>query len=631
MASLAVAGSNSQKPDTYAYLCHLQEMKQWMETVMKTSLPSVEELEERLRNGVMLVHLGKIFLPSDPLWSKAYDLDESRYKSRGLDFRHTDNVLTWIKSLNKLGLPPVFYPDVTDIYEQKNIPKLVYCIHALSHYLKKEGKTDLAVSDLYGNAEFSEKAVQKAQETLRGTSDIPSIDVVEDLVEEELQYQGMDVLKTEVKAIQKQLEEDSANPTTVGASEGESEEPPPPVPKKMSRAESRPVTDNLELIYDSADTAKAEISAQQVQTPKSPPVIYGEVNCSKDGVTAVLYSKVDKEAVKRKKEQLAKEGLTALEAAVRDINQSLDSNDPRKTMQALKNDAADLPHVFNEPEQYHNALLAERNLAMPENALVVYNGMTRGDTERLLSSMSAGAFLIRRSGSDGSHVFSFRNQTGIKHWKIDFRDGLYFLGDSTPYTCLSDLIDALLQNLRERTKLAVYPGVSAELRASSNLTVELSDMLKKLHQESGCNLSHEQIRQVVLDTNDKIKSQLKAIMSDDPEPVRTPTDSSKPPPPAGGFSRTRPSTKFLSWNKNLILSLNRMQAEAYLRDIGCPGSYLVRPSESQAGDYSISFRTSTETRHWKVQQNQGCFTIHPQPNQYDSLESVIKVGITLLG
>ena len=47
---------------------------------MKTSLPSVEELEEHLRNGVMLVQLGKVFLPSDPLWSKTYDLDESRYK-----------------------------------------------------------------------------------------------------------------------------------------------------------------------------------------------------------------------------------------------------------------------------------------------------------------------------------------------------------------------------------------------------------------------------------------------------------------------------------------------------------------------------------------------------------------------
>ena len=35
----------------------------------------------------------------------------------------------------------------------------------------------------------------------------------------------------------------------------------------------------------------------------------------------------------------------------------------------------------------------------------------------------------------------FRNQTGIKHWKIDFRDGLYFLGASIPYTCLSDLVE----------------------------------------------------------------------------------------------------------------------------------------------------------------------------------------------
>ena len=55
---------------------------------------------------------------------------------------------------------------------------------------------------------------------------------------------------------------------------------------------------------------------------------------------------------------------------MRDINQSLDSNDPAQTLQALKSDDADLPHVFNEPQQYHHALLADRNLAMPENALV---------------------------------------------------------------------------------------------------------------------------------------------------------------------------------------------------------------------------------------------------------------------
>ena len=60
------------------------------------------------------------------------------------------------------------------------------------------------------------------------------------------------------------------------------------------------------------DASQAATSTQQDQTSNSsPPMIYGEVKCSKDGVTALLYSKVDKEAVKRKKEQLAKEGLTA--------------------------------------------------------------------------------------------------------------------------------------------------------------------------------------------------------------------------------------------------------------------------------------------------------------------------------
>ena len=51
-----------------------------MESLLKRSLPPVEELEERLRNGVLLVELGKLFLPGDSLWSRAYDMNESRYR-----------------------------------------------------------------------------------------------------------------------------------------------------------------------------------------------------------------------------------------------------------------------------------------------------------------------------------------------------------------------------------------------------------------------------------------------------------------------------------------------------------------------------------------------------------------------
>ena len=59
------------------------------------------------------------------------------------------------------------------------------------------------------------------------------------------------MLRAEVETIQEQLGEHSATPTTVAATK---DEEPPPIPQKTLRAESRPETDNLELIYDSAGT-----------------------------------------------------------------------------------------------------------------------------------------------------------------------------------------------------------------------------------------------------------------------------------------------------------------------------------------------------------------------------------------
>lgn len=63
-----------------------------------------------------------------------YDVDEKVYKERGLVFRHTDNINQWIKAMDKKKMPNVFYPEVTDIYDKKNMPKAIYCIHALSRY-----------------------------------------------------------------------------------------------------------------------------------------------------------------------------------------------------------------------------------------------------------------------------------------------------------------------------------------------------------------------------------------------------------------------------------------------------------------------------------------------------------------
>ena len=53
----------------------------------------------------------------------------------------------------------IFYPDTSDVYDRKNMPKLIYCIHALSLFLHKLGKAPL-IQNLVGKAEFTGKQTQ---------------------------------------------------------------------------------------------------------------------------------------------------------------------------------------------------------------------------------------------------------------------------------------------------------------------------------------------------------------------------------------------------------------------------------------------------------------------------------------
>lgn len=48
----------------------------------------------------------------------------------------------------------IFYPDTSDVYDRKNMPKLIYCIHALSLFLHKLGKAPL-IQNLVGKAQFT--------------------------------------------------------------------------------------------------------------------------------------------------------------------------------------------------------------------------------------------------------------------------------------------------------------------------------------------------------------------------------------------------------------------------------------------------------------------------------------------
>ncbi|XDV39519.1 hypothetical protein PO909_008752 [Leuciscus waleckii] len=142
----------------YQYLCRLEEAKRWMEACLKELLPSPTELEEALRNGVYLAKLGHCFAPGVVPLKKIYDLDQERYKANGLQFRHTDNINHWRNAMMEVGLPTMFHPETTDVYDKKNMPRAVYCIHALSLFLFRLGLAP-QIHDLCGKVKFTEEEI----------------------------------------------------------------------------------------------------------------------------------------------------------------------------------------------------------------------------------------------------------------------------------------------------------------------------------------------------------------------------------------------------------------------------------------------------------------------------------------
>ncbi|NXS80760.1 IQGA2 protein, partial [Erpornis zantholeuca] len=149
----------------YEYLCHLEEAKRWMEVCLDEELPPTTELEEGLRNGVYLAKLAKFFAPNVVSDKKIYDVEQSRYKRSGLHFRHTDNTVQWLRAMESIGLPKIFYPETTDVYDRKNIPRMIYCIHALSLYLFKLGLAP-QIQDLLGKVDFTEEEISNMRKEL---------------------------------------------------------------------------------------------------------------------------------------------------------------------------------------------------------------------------------------------------------------------------------------------------------------------------------------------------------------------------------------------------------------------------------------------------------------------------------
>lgn len=143
----------------YEYLCHVGEAQQWIEGCLGEELGfGVVEMEEGLRNGVVLARLVRAFKGQAAI-KKIYDAPK-------LDFRHSDNINYFFNFVREVGLPEGFVFELTDLYEKKNVPKVIYCIHALSHLLARRGLAE-KIGNLLGRLHFSNDQLQRTQKGLK--------------------------------------------------------------------------------------------------------------------------------------------------------------------------------------------------------------------------------------------------------------------------------------------------------------------------------------------------------------------------------------------------------------------------------------------------------------------------------
>lgn len=141
----------------YEYLCHIGEAKEWIEDIIHTPLPPIVQLEEALRNGVTLAELVQALHPTQSM---------RIFRHSKLQFRHSDNIALFFRFLADVELPELFRFELIDLYEKKNIPKVIYCIHALSWLLYRKGIVDFRIGNLVGQLEFEHHELEEMQKGL---------------------------------------------------------------------------------------------------------------------------------------------------------------------------------------------------------------------------------------------------------------------------------------------------------------------------------------------------------------------------------------------------------------------------------------------------------------------------------
>lgn len=158
---------SGKEKKAYDYLCRIGEAKEWIEKCIGEEIQSASELaNDALRDGVILAKLTKAFKPEI--------VKRITPSGAKLQFKHTENINVFFHFLDFVKMPDLFRFELTDLYDKKNIPRVIFCIHALSFMLSQDEQAPL-INKLDGMLNFSEEEIKKSQQNLSGVS-LPNFD-----------------------------------------------------------------------------------------------------------------------------------------------------------------------------------------------------------------------------------------------------------------------------------------------------------------------------------------------------------------------------------------------------------------------------------------------------------------------
>ncbi|XP_064650547.1 ras GTPase-activating-like protein IQGAP1 isoform X2 [Lineus longissimus] len=393
----------------YEYLCHLEEAKVWIEACINESLPPTTELEEGLTNGVFLAKLAHFFAPEVVSLKKIYDKDQTRYKSRGLHFRHTDNINHFLKGMEHIGFPTRFHPETTDIYDRKNMPRVIYCVHGLSLFLFKLGIAP-QIQDLYGKINFTEEEISAMRKELEKYGiQMPAFSKIGGVLTNEMPVDEA-ALHAAVIAINEAIENQEPEDTLTSLSN-----------KEAHLVNILPeYADKYQSILFEAKHTKAESSRNKSIDPDAyEPDVYDELLTQ-----AEIQGNVNKVNT-----------LQALE----DVNNALEKDDRVAVVKAMKSKLLGLKNISDEnADFYYKQLQQERqnkqnNNIDDENPILDKDELQSAVNEANISAdtevqKSQAVFAINRALEDGdptTTVKALKNPAAQLPVVYDFASSLY--------------------------------------------------------------------------------------------------------------------------------------------------------------------------------------------------------------